>query len=190
MRSCSSSRPTSMSIRQPRSPAWSECSSRSSCRAPCESTRTNRDVLTEETAMASAYDRHLLLAITMCSLAACASRPRPYGTPTPAIDMSTTAPNPDPRVGLRAGLMNAGEAAWNLRVLSQTPPSEKFAGVTNSDLAFTGHYVIQGNYNGYQVWDITDPSRPVLKTAYLCPASQSDVSVYKNLLFVSGEGLG
>src|SRR2546427_5121604 len=40
--------------------------------------------------------------------------------------------NPDPRVGLRAGLMNAGEAAWNLRVLSQTPPSEKFAGVTNS----------------------------------------------------------
>src|SRR2546427_10094284 len=98
--------------------------------------------------------------------------------------------NPDPRVGLRAGLMNAGEAAWNLRVLSQTPPSEKFAGVTNSDLAFTGHYAIQGNYNGYQVWDITDPSRPVLKTAYLCPASQSDVSVYKNLLFVSGEGLG
>jgi len=86
--------------------------------------------------------------------------------------------------------MNAGEAAWNLRVLSQTPPSEKFAGVTNSDLAFTGHYAIQGNYNGYQVWDITNPSQPVLKTAYLCPASQSDVSVYKNLLFVSGEGLG
>ena len=140
--------------------------------------------------MASAYDRHLLLAITVCLLAACASHPRPYGTPTPAIDMSTTAPNPDPRVGLRAGLMNAGEAAWNLRVLSQTPPSEKFAGVTNSDLAFTGHYAIQGNYNGYQVWDITNPSRPVLKTAYLCPASQSDVSVYKNLLFVSGEGLG
>ena len=30
---------------------------------------------------------------------------------------------------------------------------------------------------------------PTLKTAYFCPASQSDVSVYKNLLFVSGEGL-
>ena len=28
-----------------------------------------------------------------------------------------------------------------------------------------------------------------LTTAYYCPASQSDVSVYKNLLFVSGEGL-
>src|SRR6185503_2892290 len=45
------------------------------------------------------------------------------------------------------------------------------------------------NYGGYQVWDIADPARPVLKTAYVCPASQSDVSVYRNLLFVSGEDL-
>jgi hypothetical protein len=60
---------------------------------------------------------------------------------------------------------------------------------TNSDLAFTGRYAIQGSYNGYQVWDITNPGRPALKTAYVCPASQSDVSVYRNLLFVSGEGL-
>ncbi len=131
-----------------------------------------------------------VLAISLCSLVACASGPRPYGTPTPAIDLSTTPPNPDPRIGLRAGLTNAGEAAWNLRVLSETKPSEKFAGITNSDLAFTGHYVIQGNYNGYQVWDITDPRHPVLKTGYVCPASQSDVSVYRTLLFVSGEGLG
>ncbi|HET6577540.1 MAG TPA: hypothetical protein VFG66_04420 [Gemmatimonadales bacterium] len=103
--------------------------------------------------------------------------------------MSTEAPSPDPRIGLRAGLMDAAEATWNLRVLSETPPSEQFVGQTNSDLAFTGQYAIQGNYNGYQVWDITDPRRPALETAYVCPASQSDVSVYKNLLFVSGEGL-
>jgi hypothetical protein len=103
--------------------------------------------------------------------------------------MSTTPPNPDPRVGLKAGLFNAGEASWNLQVLSQTPPPPKFAGITNSDLAFTGNYAIQGSYNGYQVWDISNPARPTLKTAFVCPASQSDVSVYKNLLFVSGEGL-
>ena len=37
----------------------------------------------------------------------------------------------------------------------------------------------------------TSPTRrsPTLKTAYVCPASQSDVSVYQNLLFVSGEEL-
>ncbi|HET6763096.1 MAG TPA: hypothetical protein VFH27_05470 [Longimicrobiaceae bacterium] len=99
------------------------------------------------------------------------------------------APTPDPRVGLRAGLMDAGEASWNLRVLSKTPPSANFLGKTNSDIAFTGKYAIQGNYNGWQIWDISNPSQPVLTTAYVCPASQSDVSVYKNLLFISGEGL-
>src|SRR5256886_5543790 len=102
--------------------------------------------------------------------------------------MSTTPPTPDRRVGLRAGEMNAGEATWNLRVVSKTRPSEKFAGVTNSDLSFSGQYAIQGNYNGYQVWDIANPKKPRLKIGYLCPASQSDVSVYRNLLFVSGEG--
>jgi len=104
--------------------------------------------------------------------------------------MSTVAPNPDPRVGLRAGLMNAAEASWNLRVLSKMPPSAQFAGITNSDLAFTGNYAIQGNYNGFQVWDISNPAKPTLKVGFVCPASQSDVSVYKNLLFVSGEGMG
>src|SRR5256714_383897 len=46
-------------------------------------------------------------------------------------DMSPGEPMPDPRVGLRAGTDNAGTAVWNLRVLSQTPPSEKFKGVTS-----------------------------------------------------------
>jgi hypothetical protein len=103
--------------------------------------------------------------------------------------MSTRPPTPDPRIGLDAGLLDAEEAAWNLRVLSKTPPPEQFQGVTNSDLAFLGNYAIQGNYNGWQVWDISNPRRPSLKTGYVCPASQSDVSVYKNLLFVSGENL-
>jgi hypothetical protein len=97
--------------------------------------------------------------------------------------------SPDPRVGLRAGKFDAGEAAWNLRVLSKTPPAPAFANSTSSDLAFSGKYAIQGNYNGWMIWDISNPSRPDLATAYVCPASQSDVSVYRNLLFVSGEGL-
>jgi hypothetical protein len=65
----------------------------------------------------------------------------------------------------------------------------RFGESTNSDLAFIGNYAIQGNYNGWQIWDISNPTSPTLKTAYFCPASQSDVSVYRNLLFVSGEGL-
>jgi hypothetical protein len=132
------------------------------------------------------------LALGLVAVAACAhstSSSSHGSSPAPKDNMSTAAPNPDPRVGLRAGKMDAAEATWNLRVVSKTPPSAQFADVTNSDLAFKDHYAIQGNYNGYQVWDITDPSRPSLTTAYVCPASQSDVSVYKNLLFVSGENL-
>ena len=39
--------------------------------------------------------------------------------------LSTTAPSPDPRVGLKAGRMDAGEALWNLRLVSATPPSAR-----------------------------------------------------------------
>lgn len=99
-----------------------------------------------------------------------------------------TPPNPDPRVGLKAGLFDAEEAIWNMTLLSTTPPPANFLGVTNSDLAFKDNYAIQGNYNGFMVWDISNPAAPSLVIDYLCPASQSDVSVYENLLFVSGEG--
>lgn len=109
---------------------------------------------------------------------------------TPLPVTSVQAPTPDPRVGLKAGLFDAEEAIWNLRMLSQMPPPEAFVGVTHSDLAFKDNYVFQGNYNGVIIWDVTDPSNPELVKDYLCPASQSDVSVYDNLMFVSGEGLG
>jgi len=134
----------------------------------------------------------LALGVAVLLAAGCAtSTGTARSSAIPSIsNMSPGEPIPDPRVGLRAGTDNAGTAIWNLHLLSQTPPSEKFKGVTNSDLAFLGNYAIQGNYNGYQVWDISNPAAPVLKEGYLCPASQSDVSVYRNLLFVSGEGLG
>ena len=107
----------------------------------------------------------------------------------PVSRMTATAPNPDPRVGLKAGLTNAGEAAWNMKLLSNTPQEGQFEHGVNSDLAFTGHYAIQGNFNGFKIWDISNPAAPVLVKADFCPASQSDVSVYRNLLFVSAEGL-
>ncbi len=146
------------------------------------------------------YASWLVLALVMVSVAACASSspattPEDGSAPTAAAEGGTAArfeprTGPDPREGLAAGLFDAEEAVWNLRVLSKTKPPEAFVGVTNSDLAFKGDYAIQGNYNGVMVWDIADPSAPELVTEYVCPASQSDVSVYGDLLFVSGEGLG
>src|SRR6266480_6435996 len=127
----------------------------------------------------------LLSLVAVGSLAACAS-----GGGTGGGNNSTVAPSPDPRVGLKPGRYDAGQALWNIRLLSNNPSPSPFDSSTNSDLAFYKNYVIQGNYDGYQVWDISTPAHPTLKKAYYCPASQSDVSVYRNLLFVSGEGTG
>jgi hypothetical protein len=104
--------------------------------------------------------------------------------------VSDRTPTPDPRVGLAPGRWDAAQALWNMRLLSTTPPSPRFLGVTNSDLAFTSKYAIQGNYNGFQIFDISTPEKPLLVLTYVCPASQSDVSVFRNLLFISGEGQG
>ena len=142
----------------------------------------------------------LLGAASLAMLTGCATQST--GSPDMVAEMAPQAtatfanpaglhvnpPTPDPRVGLAPGLFDAGEAIWNMRMLSTTPPEEPFVGQTNSDLAFTGNYAIQGNYDGIQVWDISDPANPVSVVTYVCPASQSDVSVYDNLLFVSGEG--
>ncbi|HEX9564827.1 MAG TPA: hypothetical protein VF981_12675 [Gemmatimonadaceae bacterium] len=120
-------------------------------------------------------------AAALALLTACAG-----STPTPAPE---PAPDPrlDSRVGLKSGLMDAGEAVSNLKVVAKAVSPEGFLGITNSDLAFVGNYAIQGNYNGPVIWDISNPAAPVLVTAYTCPASQNDVSVYRNLLFMSAE---
>jgi hypothetical protein len=102
---------------------------------------------------------------------------------------------PDPRVGLRAGWYNAGEAAWNLRLVSTSARPPQFADTAdpgnfsflNSDIAFDGHYVIQGNFTGIQIWDVAQPAHPTLVAAVVCPGSQNDVSVYRDLLFISVE---
>jgi hypothetical protein len=130
------------------------------------------------------------LAAVLASAAACAGAASTSGGntgPVPVNMPAPGAPNPDPRVGLKAGMWDAGTAQWNMRLVSATRPSERFINGINSDLAFTGNYAIQGSFNGYQVWDISNPAQVTLKTAFYCPASQSDVSVYKNLLFVSAE---
>ena len=111
----------------------------------------------------------------------------PSITPLPLSALER--PSPDPREGLKPGMFDAEEAIWNLELVSNTPPPMKFIGSVSSDLAFKGNYVVQGNFDGVIIWDITNPETPELVKEFLCPASQSDVSIYGDLLFVSGEGL-
>jgi hypothetical protein len=64
-----------------------------------------------------------------------------------------------------------------------------FAGLAfaNSDLAFQGNHVFMGNFYGMTIYDISDPANTKLVTSMICPGGQGDVSVYKNLMFMSVE---
>jgi len=75
---------------------------------------------------------------------------------------------------------------------AKTPPKEMqlvFAQLAfaNSDLAFQGNHLFQGNFYGVGIYDISNPAKAKLLTTLVCPGGQGDVSVYKNLLFMSVE---
>ena len=57
----------------------------------------------------------------------------------------------------------------------------------NSDLAFQGNHLFLGNFYGVSIYDISNPVRARLLTTVVCPGGQNDVSVYKNLMFLSVE---
>jgi hypothetical protein len=57
----------------------------------------------------------------------------------------------------------------------------------NSDFAFQGNHLFQGNFYGLSIYDISHPANTTLLTTLVCPGGQGDLSVYKNLLFMSVE---
>jgi hypothetical protein len=147
----------------------------------------------------------LALSVSFAALcAAQASAPAP-GNPRSGSD--------DPRIGLKAGLYDAAEAAFGLERLASLPKPPGFApvapdpdkpapkpgspeaialarnqyGSTNSDLAFNGNHLFVGNYNGINFYDIDNPKQIKLRTSLICPGGQGDVSVYGHLLFMSAE---
>jgi hypothetical protein len=101
----------------------------------------------------------------------------------------------DPRIGLRAGYTDAAEAARNLVLIGHAQRLPNFGNpqnlgdfaFLNGDLAFKGNYVYQGGFNGLQVWDVSNPKNPTLRTSFVCPGGQGDPSIYRNLLFFSVE---
>jgi hypothetical protein len=101
----------------------------------------------------------------------------------------------DPRNGLKAGALDAEVAISGMKHLSFTPKAAEFdtaRGLTfvNSDMAFRGKYVYQGNFAGFSIWDVSNPSKPVKVSVTSCITSQGDPTIYGNLLFLSAEGGG
>jgi hypothetical protein len=98
-----------------------------------------------------------------------------------------------PSERLAPGYFPWSEASSNIELLDNDPRVAPFDappgnfGFVNSDLAFTGDNAIVGSFNGFQVYDISDPTNPVLRSSFVCPGGQGDPSVFGNLLFMSVE---
>ena len=100
-----------------------------------------------------------------------------------AFQLGSTDPD-DPKVQKTLGQLGIGMAAKMPKPLQLVIAQLAFA---NSDLAFQGNHLFQGNFYGVNIYDITDPSKTALLTTMVCPGGQGDVSVYRNLLFMSVE---
>ncbi len=93
--------------------------------------------------------------------------------------------DPDnPNVQKTLGLLGIGDTSKMPKPIQLVIAQLAFA---NSDLAFQGNYVFQGNFYGVNIYDISNPAKTRLLTSIVCPGGQGDVSVYRNLLFMSVE---
>ena len=101
----------------------------------------------------------------------------------------------DPRLGLSAGWLDAGSASSGMELLAHNdrpagffnPANIGSLSFANSDIAFSGKYAFAGSFHGFNVYDLTNPASPTLKTSVVCPGGQGDMSVWGNLLFMSVE---
>jgi hypothetical protein len=100
-----------------------------------------------------------------------------------AFQLGTDNPD-DPKVRKMLGQMNAPNLAKMPASMRLVIAQLAFA---NSDLAFQGNHLFQGNFYGVNIFDISNPAHSKLLTSLVCPGGQGDVSVYKNLLFMSVE---
>jgi len=101
-----------------------------------------------------------------------------------AFQLGSDDPN-DPKVQKTLGQLGpASEIAKLPKAVQLIIAQLSFA---NSDLAFQGNHLFQGNFYGLNIFDISNPAKPSLLTTMVCPGGQNDVSVYKNLLFMSVE---
>ncbi len=90
----------------------------------------------------------------------------------------------NPKVQKTLGMLGIADTSKMPKPMQTVIAQLAFA---NSDLAFQRNHLFQGNFYGVNIYDISNPAKARLVTSMVCPGGQGDVSVYKNLMFMSVE---
>lgn len=101
--------------------------------------------------------------------------------------------DPERPSGLSANRLRELEAAANGDT-PETPDEEEdensdprpaLLSFSNTDLLFSGNYMVAGNYHGFNTYDISNAQSPRHIGSVVCPGGQGDVSLVGNLLIMS-----
>jgi hypothetical protein len=90
----------------------------------------------------------------------------------------------NPKIQKTLGLLGIADPSKMPKPMQMVMAQLAFA---NSDIAFQGNHLFQGNFYGVNIYDISDPAKAKLVTSMVCPGGQGDVSVFRNLMFMSVE---
>ena len=116
------------------------------------------------------------------NMALVATRPKPegfYDPHTPAGRPVPTEPAPE---------AEPSEPAEQTEAENDAEPARRgLLNFANSDLAFAGDVLFEGNYHGFSTYRVEVPASPQLVSSVVCPGGQGDVSVVGNLLIMSVE---
>ena len=125
------------------------------------------------------------LLAALLTAAPAAAIPDPGDSPAAPKDVSRSD-QAEARAAIRSGeIPGQDEIVHSANIEHVTNiPKDVLSGF-NSDLAFQGTYAFAGNYDGFRIFDISNPKKPKTVAQVLCPGSQNDISVSGNLLFLS-----
>jgi hypothetical protein len=93
---------------------------------------------------------------------------------------------PGPAVARHGSDDNASPNVEHVANIPTPPGAFSAAGSFNSDLAFWKNLLFAGNYSGFRIIDISDPTHPVELVVFPCRGPQNDVAVFgwKGRLFL------
>lgn len=116
------------------------------------------------------------------NMALVATRPKPEGFYDPHTPVGRPVP-----IEPVADAEPTEQDEQNEAADEDEPARRGLLNFANTDLAFAGDVLFEGNYHGFSTYRVEVPASPQLVSSVVCPGGQGDVSVVGDLLIMSVE---